>query len=191
MAKQPFDPFTADIRKRLLKEFESRPILDLPPTEVENGCGVYALYYNGSLELYKPISGTNKPIYVGKAIAPGGRKGSGRGITGSYVISRLKEHSRSINSATNLNLEDFTCRWLSIVESFVSASEVMLIDTYLPIWNRAMSGFGIHDPGKGRYQQARSDWDMLHPGRRWAERMPEGNSPQKIKANIKAFYKSL
>jgi hypothetical protein len=29
----------------------------------------------------------------------------------------------------------------------------------------AVDGFGNHDPGKGRYKQARSDWDVIHPGR--------------------------
>jgi Eco29kI restriction endonuclease len=27
-----------------------------------------------------------------------------------------------------------------------------------------------YDPGKGRSEQARSDWDVIHPGRIWAER---------------------
>jgi len=34
----------------------------------------------------------------------------------------------------------------------------------------ALDGFGNHDPGKGRYEQAKSDWDIIHPGRVWAER---------------------
>jgi hypothetical protein len=25
-------------------------------------------------------------------------------------------------------------------------------------------------PGKGRYEQAKSDWDVCHPGRAWAEK---------------------
>jgi len=32
-------------------------------------------------------------------------------------------------------------------------------------------GFGNHDPGSGRYNQKRSVWDQVHPGRSWATRM--------------------
>lgn len=28
-----------------------------------------------------------------------------------------------------------------------------------------------HDPGSGRYQQQRSPWDCIHPGREWAEKL--------------------
>ncbi len=31
--------------------------------------------------------------------------------------------------------------------------------------NKIIDGFGNHDPGKGRYNQLRSRWDKLHPGR--------------------------
>jgi len=33
-----------------------------------------------------------------------------------------------------------------------------------------IDGFGNHDPGKGRYEQAKSDWDVCHPGRSWADK---------------------
>jgi Eco29kI restriction endonuclease len=45
-----------------------------------------------------------------------------------------------------------------------------LIKLNQPLWNVAMDGFGNHDPGRGRYEQAKSDWDVIHPGRTWAER---------------------
>jgi len=45
-----------------------------------------------------------------------------------------------------------------------------------PLWNTVIDGFGNHDPGAGRYNQAKSAWDVLHPGRPWAERL-SGASP--------------
>ncbi|MDR0670086.1 MAG: Eco29kI family restriction endonuclease [Treponema sp.] len=57
-----------------------------------NGAGIYAIYYKGDFPLYKNISEKNKkyflqPIYAGKAIPEGGRKG-GIGIdipVGEYL----------------------------------------------------------------------------------------------------------
>ena len=54
--------------------------------------------------------------------------------------------------------------------------EAEMIRRYRPLWNTVVDGFGNHDPGKGRYNQARSEWDVLHPGRYWAERLT-GESP--------------
>ena len=55
--------------------------------------------------------------------------------------------------------------------------EAELIHRYRPLWNCVVDGFGNHDPGKGRYNQARSEWDVLHPGRPWADRLT-GKSPR-------------
>ena len=52
----------------------------------------------------------------------------------------------------------------------ISTVEAGLIKLNRPLWNTAVDGFGNHDPGKGRYEQARSGWDVIHPGRKWAEK---------------------
>ena len=49
----------------------------------------------------------------------------------------------------------------------ISTIEAALIKLSQPLWNVALDGFGNHDPGKGRYEQAKSDWDVIHPGRVW------------------------
>ena len=54
--------------------------------------------------------------------------------------------------------------------------EAALIRKYNPLWNSYIDGFGNHDPGSGRYNQAKSEWDVLHPGRGWAEKL-RGNAP--------------
>ncbi len=68
---------------------------------------------------------------------------------------------------------------LSGVESdLVVPVEAELIRRHRPLWNTVVDGFGNHDPGAGRYNQARSEWDVLHPGRLWAERL-RGESPRR------------
>jgi hypothetical protein len=52
----------------------------------------------------------------------------------------------------------------------IGTVEAALIRHYLPLWNTVIDGFGNHDPGKGRYEQAKSDWDVCHPGRAWADK---------------------
>ncbi|MBM4094762.1 MAG: Eco29kI family restriction endonuclease [Planctomycetes bacterium] len=41
-----------------------RPLKDVPRFY---GSGVYALYYRGDFDAYRPIANTETPIYVGKA----------------------------------------------------------------------------------------------------------------------------
>lgn len=59
----------------------ARPIDALPPREQFIGAGIYAIYYTGPFPAYRAISGGNKkgqssiPIYVGKAVPAGARKG--------------------------------------------------------------------------------------------------------------------
>jgi hypothetical protein len=49
----------------------------------------------------------------------------------------------------------------------------MLIETFKPVWNRAIDGFGNKDPGRRRATQYKSPWDILHPGRNFAEKLAD------------------
>ena len=71
----------------------------------------------------------------------------------------------------------------------IGTVEAALIRQYHPVWNSCIDGFGNHDPGSGRYDQAKSDWDILHPGRRWADRL-NGAHPTKndIVKKVKSFF---
>ena len=116
---------------------EVYPLKELNPFK---GAGVYVIYYNGNFSLYEKISDKNKtsfvqPIYAGKAVPEGARKG-GLG---------------------------------------------------LDVWNIVLEGFGNHDPGSGRYNQQRSAWDVIHPGRYWAEKLQEGKSKEEICRQILEF----
>lgn len=151
----------------------------LPPEEPFIGAGVYAIYYEGTFELYKDISALNQggrygwPIYVGKAVPAGARKGGYRlgADPGQALFKRLAEHASSIEQVENLELGDFKCRFLVVDDIWIPLAESLLIETFSPLWNQKIDGFGNHDPGKGRYNQQRSPWDELHPGRPWAAKL--------------------
>ncbi len=154
----------------------------LPPEDSFVGAGLYAIYYIGeSFKLYEAIAAKNRdgqfnwPIYVGKAVPSGSRKGlSDMGISpGNVLFNRLREHSKSIDAAKNLDLADFRCRYLVVDDIWIPLAESLLINRFAPIWNRTLDGFGNHDPGKGRRAGQRPPWDVLHPGRSWADRLAD------------------
>ncbi len=151
----------------------------LPPAARFVGAGIYAIYYTGGFKAYRRIAEQNRddkfeqPIYVGKAVPPGARKG-GFGLStapGNALFTRLSEHAKSIET-TNLKLKDFSCRYLVADDIWIPLGEALLIERFQPLWNVLIEGFGIHTPGAGRKKQVRSKWDTLHPGRALAVDLP-------------------
>jgi hypothetical protein len=67
--------------------------------------------------------------------------------------------------------------------------EAALIRKHRPLWNAVIDGFGNHDPGKGRYDQARSEWDVLLPGRPWADRLT--GQPPSLEEVLKKIQAAL
>lgn len=142
------------------------------------GAGIYALYYRGKFPAYAEIAKRNQahrfgaPIYVGKAVPAGARKGGdlAPSASGKSLLNRLNEHADSIRSVKNLDLADFFYRYLVVDDIWIPLGESLLIARYSPVWNSLIDGFGNHDPGKGRYNGMRPRWDVLHPGRSWAEK---------------------
>jgi hypothetical protein len=152
----------------------ARPLKDITRF---NGAGVYAIYYHGSLACYKPLSDFNKngpeyPIYVGKAIPKGGRRGAilDASLESKALFERLKEHKDSIETVKSLDINDFTFKCLVVDDVWISLGETLVIQKYEPLWNQVVEGFGNHDPGGGRYNGKRPPWDEFHPGRVWAAR---------------------
>ena len=193
----------AELVKDAVRFFNGTPVHTLPPPESFFGTGVYAIYYTGKNPIYKKYSELNRlsysfPIYVGKAVPKGWRQAriSDSGDTQSKeLFGRLREHSRSINFVQGLKLEDFSCRFVIFEDAssdMIGTVEAALIKLNKPLWNTAVDGFGNHDPGKGRYEQAKSDWDVIHPGRAWAEKCAGAHTDEAdIFANIKAHLKNI
>jgi hypothetical protein len=170
------------------------PLHPLPPSGVFLGVGVYILYYLGDAEHYSHIAALNKnectyPIYVGKAVPPGWRTARLFVDKSRALCGRLQEHARSIEQIERhaereglqnyLKVADFRCRFIifhGIEADLITAVEAQSIRLWTPIWNTYIDGFGNHDPGSGRYNQATSEWDVLHPGRSWAGRLT-GTAP--------------
>ena len=189
---EPYDPLSYDNIARsvvtALMEQEPEP---LPPPEPFTGTGVYAIYYMGALPAYGAIASPpcERPIYVGKAIPAGARKGqvTAGGGQGTPLFRRLNEHAKSLGQAENLALADFRCRYLVVVPVWVPLAERFLITHYQPVWNTLVDGFGNHDPGAGRRGMRRPRWDILHPGRPWAARLEAGETPEDVMAALEGF----
>jgi len=172
-----------------------RPIQDL---EAFDGAGIYAIYYTGGFTAYKAIAVCNRdekynaPIYVGKAVPKGTRKGGDlEASPGKVLFNRLKQHAKSIEEATNLNIDGFQCRYLIVDDIWIPLGESLLIAKFDPLWNKLIDGFGNHDPGKGRHAGLRPRWDVLHPGRSWAERCkPRDETADQITREARNYLKN-
>lgn len=152
-----------------------QPVVCMANLENFDGAGIYAIYYCGDFPAYEAIANCNRggcfrtPIYVGKAVPKGARKGGDLEAShGKVLHDRLKQHKRSIEEASNLNIADFHCRYLVADDIWIPLGESLLIAKFDPLWNKLIDGFGNHDPGKGRHAGLRPRWDVLHPGRSWA-----------------------
>lgn len=194
MTQPPYNPLAKpNLADSVMRALLDQPLQPLPSTERRmrksppppNGAGVYAIYYRGPFEPYRTILeradrelGEDPPIYVGRATPKGSRKGgmSTLGPLEPVLWERLREHARSLDEATNLELADFECRMLFVDDIFIPLGEHMLIERFHPIWNERLDGFGNHDPGGRRTSQWRSPWDTVHPGRRWAPKL--GDRPE-------------
>ncbi|CBL45543.1 restriction endonuclease, similar to Eco29kIR [gamma proteobacterium HdN1] len=211
MLEQPFDRnkhvYKNDVFVELVKDavrfFNGTPVHPLPPPRPFQGTGVYALYYIGQDGMYNRYGELNRlaynhPIYVGKAVPRGWRQArvSDSATTQSNeLFNRLREHSRNIAVGAHLELANFKCRFV-IFESegsdMISTIEAALIKLHKPLWNVALDGFGNHTPGNGRFQQAKSDWDVVHPGRAWADKCTGvHNTLELVLLNIKRHLDSI
>ncbi len=206
MKRRPFDRAEhvyrndafAELVKDAVRFFNGTPVLLFPPSASFLGRGVYAIYYTGANPLYARYAQLNRtaytyPIYVGKAVPKGWRQSrmsDGAETQSRELYSRLRQHNANIVLTPNLDPNDFSCRFVIFEDTgsdMISTVEAALIKLTRPLWNTALDGFGNHDPGKGRYEQARSDWDVVHSGRRWADKC---NGVPKAEAAILAKIKS-
>lgn len=189
-----FDPLDYQtIADTVVAALLEQPMESLPPTEAITGGGVYVLYYTGSFDAYEPISNTEVPIYAGRAVPAGSRRGPAalrqiEQTSARTLYNRLRNHSQSIDAASNLNRADFRCRYLVVKPIWIRVAEALLIHRFHPLWNSLVDGFGLHDPGSTRYTQRLSDWDTLHPGRPWSSRMSDGKPVDQIVKEINDHF---
>lgn len=192
-----YSPEFEELIKDTIRFFNGTPIQPLPPLEDFEGTGVYALYFIGKKGLYKDFHDINRldfrqPIYIGKAVPRGWRQGRIPTSSSHELYRRLCDHAKSIRAVSNLDLRDFLCRFMILenaASNLIGTVEAALIRSYQPLWNCVVDGFGNHDPGSGRYNQERSEWDTLHPGRAWASRCVKSSKLRDdIVADIKQYF---
>lgn len=187
-----------EVIKDAIRFFNGTPVHSIPLPEKFSGTGVYAIYYTGKFSSYSSISTENRteyklPIYVGKAVPQGWRQARVENKSSFELFTRINEHKRSIEQVSNLEISDFFIRFMILENSavdLISTIESALIRHYKPLWNTTIDGFGNHDPGSGRYNQAKSDWDVLHPGRPWAEKCTgDANSIDNVRESVIKYGK--
>ncbi len=181
MPKTVFDPSDPQVVGRLIGDtMLEQERVPLGSVDKFYGSGVYAIYYLGRFDAYKPISRTDTPIYVGKA-NPEDRYARDVREQGDRLANRLGEHKKSISRAKNLDINDFECRYLVVKTAWESTAEDYLINLFRPVWNNEMRvcfGFGKHGDSAEVRGNTRSPWDTLHPGRPWAKK--KGNKPNPL-----------
>lgn len=190
-------PEFEELIKDTIRFFNGTPIQPMPPLEDFEGAGVYALYFIGKNGWYKDFHEINRldfrqPIYIGKAVPRGWRQGRIPTSSSHELYRRLWDHAKSISAASNLEISDFLCRFMILenaASNLIGTVEAALIRYYKPLCNCIVDGFGNHDPGSGRYNQERSEWDTLHPGRNWANRCAEpAKSIEDILKSIENYF---
>lgn len=198
--EQPYNPLDrTNLGKSVVDALLERDVSPLSNAVSFPGSGVYAIYYNGKFKPYAPLAKVNReqawthPIYVGKAVPAGGRKGiQDASLTDTKLSERLIEHKESVALAQNLELESFYFRHIVVEDIWIPLGESLLIQQYQPLWNVVVEGFGNHDPGAGRYNGKRPVWDELHPGRAWAARCaPPKWSLQEILEKVAVYMQRL
>ncbi len=192
--------FRSDVFSEIIKDtmrfFNGTPVHTLPPPEYFEGAGVYALYYIGKNTLYEELYRQNRtsfslPIYIGKAVPRGWRQARNQD-SANELYARLCDHQHSVTCAANLRIADFRCRFMifeGAAVDMIGTVEASLIRYYRPVWNCIVDGFGNHTPGAGRFNQAKSDWDVLHPGREWARKcMGKASEKKEVEEKVKRYF---
>jgi hypothetical protein len=176
--QRAFNPLAKrNLGNSVLEALMRTSALSLDDAANARGAGLYAIYYTGDFAPYKVLAdlnrmGPRRPIYVGKGSPEGARKGLSIDSTeaSSGLRSRLRSHRNSISAAENLKVEHFCVKCLAVDDVWIGLGEAMLIETFKPLWNVVVEGFGNNNVGGGRFTGSRPAWDELHPGRNWAKK---------------------
>ncbi len=176
-----FDPAKPSIAGRSVAlALVAQPLIPLSQLDKMYGSGVYAIYYFGPHPAYKKISGTETPIYIGKADPRSSEAKTSR-EQGPQLYGRIKDHQKAIGTVEKyaldhgdplaLRLDDFQYRRLVVATNAQLTAERYLILLFEPIWNEETKicwGISKHGDLATTRSNDRSPWDVLHPGRKWA-----------------------
>lgn len=183
----PYNPLEKiHLAESIVRAILGSEVRPLSETSHLVGAGVYVIYYAGKLPMYTQVSKRNvngdfnQPLYIGKAIPKGGRKGSfsdDAAAKGTALRDRLGQHLTSVTEGKGLRPEDFYFRSLMVDDIWIPLGENMLIEHFKPVWNLVIDGFGNKDPGKRRKDQYASPWDVIHPGRKFTTKLGENPIP--------------
>jgi hypothetical protein len=198
-----FDPADTDTAGRLvalaLIAQERVPLARIARTY---GSGVYAIYYHGDHPAYAALSGTETPIYIGKADPKNPNARTSR-EQGPQLYGRLDDHRRMIRVVGEyaaqhglphpLHVADFTARRLVCATNAQLLAEKHLIGMFLPVWNSEVGicwGISKHGDAATTRKNTRSPWDVMHPGRLWAmdEKLEDRMSSEVIVERINAHF---
>lgn len=198
-----FDPANPDTAGRLVAlALMAQDRVPMERIARTYGSGVYAIYYKGDHPAYLPLSGTETPIYVGKADPKQADAKTSR-EQGPQLYGRLADHRRMIltvgkyasdNQLPNpLRVGDFECRRLVCATNAQLVAERHLIRTFRPIWNNEVGicwGISKHGDAATTRANKRSPWDVLHPGRAWAmsEALEDKMSPALIIERVGSHF---
>jgi len=198
----PADPYTAG--RLVATALLAQPRVSLELISRSYGAGVYAIYYKGDHPVYAPISGSETPIYVGKADPASGSAKTPR-EQGQKLYGRLADHRKMIRTVSQyalneklehaLRIEDFECRRLVTATNAQMFAERHLIDLFQPLWNsdtKVCWGISKHGDTEGRNND-RSPWDVLHPGRKWAmaEKLDDSRPLERILRDVSAHLEAV
>jgi len=197
-----FDPGDPDAAGRLVVlALLAQPRVPLGLIARTYGAGVYAIYYRGDHPFYAPISGTETPIYVGKADPKASHARTAR-EQGDRLYGRLRDHRKVIKQAESyaykhgsehpLRLDDFDCRRLVTVTNAQLVAEKHLIGLFRPVWNSDVNvcwGISKHGDREGR-SNTRSPWYVVHPTEYWASqiKLKDARTPERIINDIKQHF---
>lgn len=198
-----FDPADPDTAGRLVAlALIAQDRVPLGRVARTYGSGVYAIYYRGDHPLYATVSGTETPIYVGKADPDSPNARTPR-EQGPRLFGRLKDHRRMIETVGAyaerealphpLRLDDFEARRLVCATNAQLVAEKHLIAMFRPIWNNEIGicwGISKHGDAATTRANKRSPWDVMHPGRAWAmaESLDDKASPEDIERRIAEHF---
>lgn len=179
-----------NLGKSVFEALLEQPAHPLEQIEPFSGAGIYAIYYFGEFGPYAELAKLNAeqltfPIYTGKAIPKGGRKGidTQASLESTALFQRIREHRSSVENGEHLKVEEFSYRYLVVDDIWIGLGESLLIQHFRPLWNQVVDGFGNHDPGASRKSGKKPLWDELHPGRSWAAKL---SAPKKTRDDILA-----